>query len=81
MPRKPPRSFEPLVETWSAGQPLFRVHPVAHPATELYATDRPARFRPLRTADGEIVPMLYGAASEQAGIAESVLRRRITIQE
>jgi len=71
--RKPPRSFEPLVETWSADQPLFRVHPVAHPATELYATDRPARFRPLRTTDGEIVPMLYGAASEQAAIAESAL--------
>ena len=73
MARKPPRSFEPLVETWSADQPLFRVHPVAHPATELYATDRPARFRPLRTTDGEIVPMLYGAASEQAAIAESAL--------
>lgn len=73
MPRKPPRSFEPLVEVWPAGQPLFRVHPVAHPATELHATDRPARFRPLRTTDGEIVPMLYSAASEQAAIAESVL--------
>jgi hypothetical protein len=44
-----------------------------HPANELFATDRPARFRPLRTADGEIVPMLYGAAGEQAAIAESVL--------
>jgi hypothetical protein len=73
VPRKPPRSFEPLVETWSAGRPLFRVHPVAHPATELYATDRPARFRPLRTTDGEIVPMLYGAASDQAAMAESML--------
>ena len=73
MPRKPPRSFEPSVETWSADQPLYRVHPVAHPGNELYATARPARFRPLRTTDGEIVPMLYGAASEQAGIAESVL--------
>jgi hypothetical protein len=73
VPRKPPRSFEPLVETWSALQPLFRVHPVAHPATEPYATDRPARFRTLRTADGEIVPMLYGAASEEAAITESVL--------
>ena len=73
MPRKPPRSFKPLVETWFAGEPLRRVHPVSHPASELYATDRPARFRPLRTTDGEIVPMLCGAASEQAAIAESVL--------
>jgi len=72
VPRKPPRSFEPLVETWSASQ-LFRVHPVAHPATELYATDRLARFRPLRTTDGEIVPSLYGAASQQAAIAEGLL--------
>lgn len=73
MPRKPPRSFEPLLEPWHAGRPLFRVHPVVHPANEPFATDRPARFRPLRTADGEIVPMLYGAASERAAIAESVL--------
>jgi len=73
VPRKPPRSFEPLLEAWPAGQPLFRVHPVLHPANEPFATDRPARFRPLRTADGEIVPMLYGAAGEQAAIAESVL--------
>ena len=44
-----------------------------HAANELFATDRPARFRPLRSKDGEIVPMLYGAASERAAIAESVL--------
>jgi hypothetical protein len=73
VPRKPPRSFEPLLEAWPAGRPLYRVHPVLHPANEFFATERPARFRPLRTADGEIVPMLYGAAGEQAAIAESVL--------
>jgi hypothetical protein len=73
VPPKPPPSFEPLLEVWPAGQPLYRVHPILHPANELFATDRPARFRPLRTAAGELVPMLYGAASEEAALAESVL--------
>jgi hypothetical protein len=73
VPPKPRPSFEPLLEVWPAGQPLYRVHPILHPANELFATDRPARFRPLRAAAGEIVPMLYGAASEEAALAESVL--------
>lgn len=73
MPRKPLRAFEPLLETWPAGQPLYRVHPVLRAANEPFATDRPARFRPLRTASGDLVPMLYGAGNEQAAIAESVL--------
>jgi RES domain len=73
VPPKPPRSFEPLLEPWPANRPLYRVHPVRQPANELFTTDRLARFRPLRTADGEIVSMLYGAADERAAIAESIL--------
>lgn len=44
-----------------------------HPAAEPFPNDRPARFRPLRDADGKIVPMLYAAASPEAAIAESIL--------
>jgi RES domain len=73
VPRKPPSSFELLLEPWPAHQPLYRVHPVRHPASELFASDRPARFRPLHAADGEIIPMLFGAEDGRAAIAESVL--------
>jgi hypothetical protein len=52
---------------------MYRVHPIAHPAAEPFASDRPARFRPLGSPSGEIVPMLYGAASPEAAVAESVL--------
>src|SRR5689334_12253194 len=73
MPRKPPRAFEPLVETWDADRPLFRVHHVLHSASEPYATERPARFRPLHAAGGEVVPMLYAGETPESAIAESIL--------
>jgi hypothetical protein len=71
--RKPPKSLDPLVEVWPTGQPLYRVHQIAYPPAAPFASDRPARFRPLYDQSGDIVPMLYGTGSPEATVAESVL--------
>jgi hypothetical protein len=73
MVRRPPKTFDPLVEAWSKARSLYRVHPLSYPPSELYATERPARFRPIKGSDGNVVPMLYGAGTQQAAIYESVL--------
>lgn len=70
----PPEHLDPLIATWPADRPFFRVHPRRYAPDQFNASGAgQARFSPL-VVDGRIVPMLYGADSLEGTLSESVFR-------
>lgn len=68
---RPPRPFDPLIATMSAGSPLYRVYSPPRHATEFNpGVGAPTRFAFFGTPR---VPVLYAAGSEEAAIAETLL--------
>lgn len=68
----PPQPFDPDVVTLPAGETLFRVHSMNRAGHKF----NPGMGAPTRFAffGDPVVPALYAAATEQAAIAESLLR-------
>jgi RES domain len=66
----PPAPFDPHIETWPAGQTVWRCHPLGREGLMPNDTPSEARFRPIRTKAGDLVPTAYVAANEQVAIAE-----------
>jgi RES domain len=62
------------VETWEAGEKLLRVYHRDHGPQGFNPTAGSARFRPVRTAKGAVVPTAYGAADIETALAETLLR-------
>lgn len=67
----PPDPFEPVLETWPAGLPLWRVHPLRRGAAEF----NPGMGEPTRFAffGSPVVPVLYAGANPEAAVAETLL--------
>ncbi len=67
----PPNPIDPLIETWPAGQPIFRCHDRKYAASGFNPGPRPAtRF----AFFGEPpVGVLYGGGSEEVAVAETIL--------
>lgn len=71
----PPSEPDPLLETWPAGRQIHRVFDHEHPADGFNpgeATDVRGRFHFFEDPSGRRVPVLYGAAGDEAAIAETV---------
>jgi RES domain len=66
----PPAPFDPLIELCSAGQIFWRCHSLGRDALTPNDTRSAARFRPIETADGSVVPTAYTAQSEHVAISE-----------
>jgi len=66
----PPAPFDPLIEPWSGGQIFWRCHSLGRDALTPNDTPSAARFRPIESADGDIVPTAYTAENEQVAISE-----------
>lgn len=62
------------VETWGEGERLIRIYHRDHGAQGFNPTSSSARFRPVRNAQGEVVPTAYGAADVETALAETLLR-------
>lgn len=52
----------------------MRVYPATRGPLTFNPTESSARFRPIRTSAGEVVPTMYGAVDETTALLESVLR-------
>jgi hypothetical protein len=58
---------------WEGGRELFRFHPVAYGPAEFNASGRGnARFSPISTARGKVIPTLYGGGSFECAAMETV---------
>jgi hypothetical protein len=66
----PPFPFNPLFETWPAGQTIWRCHPLRRGPLDPNPTSSSARFRPVHDRTGAVVQTAYGADAEQSAIAE-----------
>jgi RES domain len=62
------------VESWGAGEQLVRVYHRDHGPQSFNPTPGSARFRPVRTPGGDVVPTAYGAADVETALAETLLR-------
>jgi len=62
------------VETWEEGERLVRVYHRDHGAQGFNPTPSSARFRPVRNAEGDVIPTAYGAADVETALAETLLR-------
>lgn len=62
------------VETWDAGERIVRVYHRDHGVQGFNPTPSGARFRPVYTAKGNVVPTAYGAADVETALAETLLR-------
>jgi len=62
------------LETWEEGEQLVRVYHRDHGAQGFNPTPSSARFRPVHTARGDVVPTAYGAADVETALAETLLR-------
>jgi hypothetical protein len=74
----PPRSLRPRIITWQAERAFNRIHPLRHHATQFHSASKATvngRFHFFENADGVVVPVLYGAETIDAAIAEIVFRK------
>lgn len=71
LPRPPDGTLNLLPDTWDRGRPIHRCGG-RHHGNQPYPSPTPARFSPFTDPDGQIVPTLYGAATEQGALSESV---------
>ncbi|MFM9968565.1 MAG: RES family NAD+ phosphorylase [Burkholderiales bacterium] len=64
---------EPLFLKWRAGKQLFRVHDTCYAASQFNDSGKgDARFSPLRSASGKIVPTLYAGQTRSSVLMETV---------
>lgn len=71
------KSITPRFYPWSAGTPIIRVHKSVYPATDFNpgtAGGIAGRFHFFDDPSGKTVPILYGAESNDAAIAETLFR-------
>lgn len=61
-------------ETWRAGEPIVRVYHRDYGPQSFNPTRSSARFRPVFTPNGDVVPTAYGAADVETALAETLLR-------
>jgi len=74
---EPPINPRPRVVTWLAGRPFSRIHHLQNDPTQFSwrsEADVKGRFHFFKSADGVVVPVLYGAETVDAAIAEVVFR-------
>lgn len=64
--------LEPLIHLWPGGDPLLRCHDSRFGATEFNPGLGAGRFHPLANAAGESIPTLYGSATFQGALSETV---------
>lgn len=58
---------------WEAGRDMHRFHRVAHGQSDFNASGLgDARFSPIRTATGKLIPTLYGGSSFECAAMETV---------
>jgi hypothetical protein len=73
----PPADLHPRLTTWPAGRTFSRIHPLRYAGTrfssKLEASIK-GRFHFFESADGIVVPVLYGAENDDAAIAEVLFR-------
>lgn len=73
-PKPPPAAkLKPVVETWPAGEPIFRIYNKRWGPLGFNSGDASARFRPIYDS-GKIVPTAYAAGDEETAFAEVLLR-------
>jgi hypothetical protein len=73
----PPTDLRPRVITWTAGRAFSRIHPLQVRPTEFLQATKASvkgRFHFFEGADSVVVPVLYGAESVDAAIAEVLFR-------
>jgi hypothetical protein len=77
--RAPGAELDALVIRWSAGRVIHTLHDAAHAPESLHpgidaagGPAKPSRFAPIRDAKGRFVPYLYGGASLECAIFETV---------
>jgi len=64
---------KPLFHTWEKGRPIFRIHAAQFGSTQFNASGRgSARFSPLASADGIVIPTLYGGTTFDCAAMETV---------
>jgi RES domain len=74
----PPKSLRPRLITWPPERAFNRIHPLRHHATQFHSASKATvngRFHFFEDADGVVVPVLYGAETIDAAIAEVVFRK------
>jgi hypothetical protein len=60
---------------WKPGRPIHRIHSSAYAETEYNPSAKGnARFSPIRDAEGEIIPILYGGSTMDCALMETVFR-------
>lgn len=69
-----PRDLSPAVEVLEAGSSLVRVYQRRYGPIKFNDGTALARFRPIRSASGAVIPTAYGAHDQETAIAESILR-------
>lgn len=69
-----PGNLSPAIEVLQPGSALIRVYRRRSGPLEFNGGDAVARFRPIRTTSGTVVPTAYGAHDQETAIAEAVLR-------
>jgi len=79
MPREPPEvpapgDLKPAEEAWPAGKPMVRLFERSRGPLGFNPTSSLARFRPVLTEKGAVVPTAYGGEDRETAIAESLLR-------
>lgn len=72
LPLLDPAVLDPTLQTWSPGDRIVRCHDSRFGATEFNPGFGRGRFHPFRTAVGDVVPTLYGAASLNGALSETV---------
>jgi hypothetical protein len=66
-----------IVEVWVAGRPFVRAHSHAFGSTEFdERLGASARWSPVRTRAGDLVPVVYAGGDDFAAAAETVFRYR-----
>jgi RES domain len=73
----PPADLHPRLTTWPAGRTFSRIHALRYAATRFSRKPEASihgRFHFFASADGVVVPVLYGAENDDAAIAEVLFR-------
>jgi RES domain len=79
IPREPPEvpapeDLEPAAEIWPAGKPIHRLFVRSRGPLGFNPTASSARFRPLLSKSGAVVPTAYGGEDHETALAEALLR-------
>lgn len=69
-----PADLDPAEELWPSGKSVFRLFDRSRDPLEFNPTGSSARFRPIVSAKGAIVPTAYGGDDEETALAEALLR-------